>query len=68
MEPAPNPTPAGWHSYRCPVCGHTDGVELAGSTGTVPCTHCATPLELVVRAPDEAQVTVRVASRWRRSR
>jgi uncharacterized Zn finger protein len=59
----------GWHSYRCPVCGHADEVELAGEVGrTVPCSHCATSLELRVMAPDQASVVVSVARRWRRSR
>jgi len=58
-----------WHSYRCPVCGHTDEVPLEGEpTGTVPCSHCATHLELLVRSPEQAAVTVKVASRWRRTR
>jgi len=61
--------PAGWHSYRCPVCGHTDEVDLHdGAEGTVPCSHCATPLELLVRSPDQAAVAVKVAARWRRAR
>jgi transcription elongation factor Elf1 len=58
-----------WHSYRCPVCGHTDEANLEeGPAGTVPCSHCATPLELQVRSPDQAAVTVKVAVRWRRVR
>lgn len=60
---------AAWHSYRCPVCGHTDEVVLdAGLEGTVPCSHCATPLELLVHAPDREAVAVKVATRWRRAR
>jgi len=58
-----------WHSYRCPVCGHTDEVgQEDGPEGTLVCSRCATPLEVVVRAPDRAAVTVRVAARWRRVR
>ena len=35
------------HSYRCPVCGHTDGVDLkAGVALRIPCSHCDTLLEL----------------------
>lgn len=61
--------PAAWHSYRCPVCGHTGEVELDGALlGTVQCSHCATALELLSGAPDQAAVTVKVASRWRRPR
>ncbi|NJD19240.1 MAG: hypothetical protein FIA95_08180 [Gemmatimonadetes bacterium] len=58
-----------WHSYRCPVCGHTDEVALEdGPSSTVPCSHCTTPLEIVVRSPDQASVAVKVATRWRRVR
>lgn len=61
--------PAGWHSYRCPVCGHTDEVEFGGgSASTVSCSHCTTALELLVRSQEEAAVAVKVSSRWRRSR
>ena len=28
-EASGSPAPSGWHSYRCPVCGHADEVELA---------------------------------------
>lgn len=59
---------AAWHSYRCPVCGHTDEVEFSGGpSSTVACSHCATALELLVRSQDEAAVAVKVSSRWRRS-
>ncbi|GMV04293.1 MAG: hypothetical protein AMXMBFR53_05740 [Gemmatimonadota bacterium] len=70
MEGAPGGTAGpGWHSYRCPVCGHTDEVELAGEAGgTIPCSHCGTSLDLVVRSPDEASLAVKVASRRRRTR
>ena len=61
--------PGGWHTYRCPVCGHTDELEFAaGPAGTVPCSHCGTALEVALRAPDQASVTVKVAARWRRAR
>ena len=47
------------HSYRCPVCGHTDGVELrAGSSVTVPCSHCGTPLELRLEVETSERVSV----------
>ena len=52
----------GWHTYRCPVCGHTDEVELAeGVTRSIPCSHCDTPLNVVVLDPDTAAVEVTVA-------
>ncbi len=58
-----------WHSYRCPVCGHTDEVALEGGPAdTVPCSHCSTALEVLVRSPDRAAATVKVASRWRGAR
>jgi phage/plasmid primase-like uncharacterized protein len=58
-----------WHSYRCPVCGHTDEVELGDEPeGTHPCSHCATPLDLLVRSSDQAAVAVKVAARWHRVR
>lgn len=68
MDEAVGPRPeTGWHSYRCPVCGHNDEVILAEAPAeTVPCSHCGTSLELSVRAPDQAAVTVKVARRWRR--
>lgn len=38
------------HSYRCPVCSHTDGVLLAGADEVlIRCSHCDTPLEVSVR-------------------
>jgi len=55
-----------WHTYRCPVCGHTDEVDMTGSTGHVVCTHCATHLDLESRAPDAAAAAVKVAVRRRR--
>lgn len=65
----PSERGASWHSYRCPVCGHTDEVELeVGPAWAVPCSHCGTPLELAVRSSDQAAVAVKVASRWRRAR
>ena len=59
---------AGWHSYRCPVCGHTDGVDGVGeSAAMLACAHCGTDLEVAARTPDEAAAVVRVAARWRRA-
>lgn len=61
--------PQAWHSYRCPVCGHTDEARLAGaSEGQVSCSHCSTPLEVTVAAPDRDAAVVKVAARWRRAR
>jgi transcription elongation factor Elf1 len=58
-----------WHSFRCPVCGHADEVDLgAGPSGTVSCSHCGTALEIEAWARDEATATVKVATRRRRKR
>ena len=67
MSDAPQEHPQ-WHSYRCPVCGHTDEVDMTGSTGSVECSHCGTELDLEARAPYEAATTVTVATRRRRGR
>lgn len=65
-EASGSPAPSGWHSYRCPVCGHADEVELADAVAeTVACSHCGTSLDVSVRAPDQAPVAVKVAA-WRR--
>jgi hypothetical protein len=58
-----------WHSYRCPVCGHTDEVDFAaGPESRVACSHCGTDLDLVARSPDAASAAVKVATRRRRGR
>lgn len=55
-----------WHSYRCPVCGHTDEVALETEESMVACSHCGTDLDVRARAPDAAAAAVRVAVRRRR--
>jgi ribosomal protein L37AE/L43A len=73
-DPPTLPTPAmpgahRWHSYRCPVCGHTDEVDLdAGPPASVWCSHCHAELEVAVRSPEAAAAAVRVATRRRRAR
>lgn len=68
-ENGAEPARGGWHSYRCPVCGHTDEVSWSQEPSrTLACSHCDTPLELVLTAPDQASVAVKVATRWRRAR
>lgn len=58
-----------WHSFRCPVCGHTDGTDVVeGPSSTVSCSHCGTVLEIAARAPEEASAAVKVATRRRRAR
>ncbi|MGD8361820.1 MAG: hypothetical protein PVJ04_10335 [Gemmatimonadota bacterium] len=47
------------HSYRCPVCGHTDGVDLkAGVALKIPCSHCDTLLELRLDTDSSERVSV----------
>ena len=54
----------GWHTYRCPVCGHTDEVDLeAGVVRSIECSHCGTSLEVVVMHPDAAAAGVTVSTR-----
>lgn len=67
-EPRDGTAPQAWHSYRCPVCGHTDEARLSGaSEGRVSCTHCSTHLEVIATSPDRDAAAVKVASRWRRT-
>ncbi len=57
-----------WHTYRCPVCGHTDEVDLVeGVPESVDCSHCGTTLEVEVLDRDAAAAGVRVATRVRGS-
>lgn len=50
-------------TYRCPVCGHRDGVELnADETARViECSYCETPLEVSSRGDDSVRFSVQVA-------
>ncbi len=40
-------------TYRCPVCGHRDGAELAPGQGSgrIQCSYCASALEISAREP-----------------
>jgi transcription elongation factor Elf1 len=50
-----------WHSYRCPVCGHTDAVEETNQGPVIiPCTHCQTVLEVHVSSQGSERTTVHV--------
>jgi hypothetical protein len=50
------------------VCGHTDGVSLAGTVSVlIRCSHCDTPLEVSARGPDSASVTVALPKVRRRT-
>jgi transcription elongation factor Elf1 len=74
MSAPPRPTadtgePSRWHMYRCPVCGHTDEIDLdAGTPAPISCSHCEAQLEVVVRSAEDAAATVTVVTRRRRVR
>ena len=69
LPTGPSQRPPGWHTYRCPVCGHTDEVDLAaGAPAPVSCSHCDADLEVVARSAEEAAATVKVATGRRRAR
>ena len=58
-----------WHTYRCPVCGHTDGVAMAGAPeATLRCSHCDTPLRVERRESLALKVTVADETPRRRQR
>lgn len=50
-------------TYRCPVCGHRDAVELGSDEGSrvLACSYCNTPLEVTARGPDSVRFSVQVA-------
>jgi DNA-directed RNA polymerase subunit RPC12/RpoP len=50
-------------TYRCPVCGHRDGVELEQGEAyrVIACTYCETPLEVWSRGADSVRFSVQVA-------
>lgn len=50
-------------TYRCPVCGHRDAVELEADEGSrvLACSYCNTPLEVTARGPDSVRFSVQVA-------
>lgn len=51
-----------WRSYRCPVCGHTDEVEIAkGESARIPCSHCDTLLDVRLTRERAESVKVQVA-------
>lgn len=51
-----------WVSYRCPVCGHADGLEVRMGEGSVEfrCSHCEAPLEADRPPPGSEHLEVRV--------
>ena len=59
------------HSFRCPVCGHSDDASTAGPETRVTCAHCGTELALGPPDPEGLGVQARVvepAKARRRSR
>lgn len=57
------PRVEGPHTYRCPVCGHTDSVSLGGREKVrIRCTHCNARLEARLRAEDRERVSVQVST------
>lgn len=64
-ESGPAPEGAGrseaLHTYRCPVCGHTDGASFMGAEALkIDCSHCGAALELTLRAEEKERVSVQV--------
>jgi transcription elongation factor Elf1 len=56
-------------TYRCPVCGHRDGVELnANEVRVIDCSYCDTALEISTRGPDSVRFSVQVAEEPARGR
>lgn len=52
------------HEFRCPVCSHSDLVDLPRGERSreVSCPHCGTDLTLEVRHDAELSLEVRVAA------
>lgn len=51
-----------WRSYRCPVCGHTDEVEISeGQSTRIPCSHCDALLEVTLNQERAESVSVQLA-------
>ena len=50
-------------TYRCPVCGHRDVVDLDAEGGSriLTCSYCETSLEVSARGPDSERFSVQVA-------
>jgi transcription elongation factor Elf1 len=49
-------------TYRCPVCGHRDTVEVAAETAArVTCSYCTSVLEVRARGTDNVSLTARLA-------
>jgi len=50
-------------TYRCPVCGHRDAIELAAdeTSRVLVCSYCDTALEVSARGRDSVRLAVQVA-------
>jgi transcription elongation factor Elf1 len=50
-------------TYRCPVCGHRDAIELSveESSRVLECSYCDTALEVSARGRDSVRFAVQVA-------
>ena len=50
-------------TYRCPVCGHRDAIELRAEENSrvLDCSYCDTALEVSARGPDSVRFAVQVA-------
>ncbi len=50
-------------TYKCPVCGHRDSMELAKDKESllIPCSYCDTLLEVTARGPDSIRFQAQVA-------
>lgn len=47
------------HSYRCPFCGHADGIDLRpGESLHLACTHCGNLLEVRLDRGSSERVSV----------
>jgi transcription elongation factor Elf1 len=49
-------------TYRCPVCGHGDSVEVSEQSigRRIDCSYCGAALEISHRAPGSDRLTVRL--------
>lgn len=62
QEPSEGKAQGTWRRYRCPVCGHNDGVIMeAAGTARIRCSHCDAPLEAHLESASAERVTVQLA-------
>jgi transcription elongation factor Elf1 len=55
--------PDSFGTYRCPVCGHGDTIEIADGApaGRIECSYCGAPLEVSGRDRAAGRLIVRLA-------